>query len=225
MSLGPKQFECDAILFDLDGVLIDSTSCIVRLWQNWADDHALDINEIMQNAHGIRTIDTMKIVAPQLDAVKEAQLFEEREAQDTEGVFAIAGAAQILAALPQDTWAIVTSGTQALVRARLKKTNLPIPVHLVTANDVSQGKPDPQPYLLGARRCGVAAARCVVLEDAPAGVTAGKRAGMRVIGITSTHTREELLAQDADLVLDQLSQLTIRASSQGYRLVIDWKPL
>jgi sugar-phosphatase len=221
MSLGPKHFECDAILFDLDGVLIDSNSCIVRLWQNWADDHALDIEKIMQNAHGIRTIETIKIVAPHLDAVQEAALFEAREAQDTEGVFAIDGAAQILAALPQDTWAIVTSGTDGLVKARLKKTNLPIPAQLVTANDVRQGKPDPEPYLLGARRLGLPAERCVVLEDAPAGVTAGKRAGMRVIGIASTHTREELLAQGADLVLDQLSQLTVRQASQGYRLVIE----
>jgi sugar-phosphatase len=212
--------ECDALLFDLDGVLIDSTSCIVRHWRAWADQHGLDLDKIMQNAHGMRTIETMQAVAPHLDAEKEAARFNAQEVVDTEGVVAIEGANQVLSTLPDGAWGIVTSGSRELVRARLKTTGLPIPKILVTGDDVKRGKPDPEPYLVGAERFGVAAERCAVIEDAPAGVEAGKKAGMRVIGVASTHTREELLEKGAEMVVDKLMQLDIRKSVDGNELVI-----
>ena len=220
MTSAPTQLECDVILFDLDGVLIDSTSCIVRHWQDWADRHGLDIDEIMQIAYGIRTVETIRLAAPHLDAAKEAEQFTTREVGDTAGVVAIEGADQILAALPEGTWAIVTSGSLALATARLRAAELPIPKVFVTADDVQQGKPDPEPYLVGAKRLGVAVERCVVIEDAPAGIVAGKRAGMQVIGIASTHARNELLEHGADFVIGKLINLNIREASNGQHLVI-----
>ncbi len=220
MTKNIKQLECDAVLFDLDGVLIDSTSCIVRHWKAWAGQHSLDLNEIMQAAHGIRTIETMRLVAPHLDVEKEAEQFTAREILDTAGVVAIEGSRHILEALAHDTWAIVTSASSELARARLVQTNLPVPKILVTADDVKRGKPAPEPYLIGAKRLGIAVERCIVIEDAPAGIKAGKRAGMRVIATSATHTREELLEHGADIVVDQLSNLQIKETVGEYRLAI-----
>lgn len=212
---------CDAILFDLDGVLIDSTSCIVRHWQHWADHHGLPLDRIMQAAHGVRTVETIRLVAPHLDADVEADAFTVREVADTDGVVAIAGAAALLASLPADAWAIVTSGSAALAQARLVRAGLPIPAALVTADDVTQGKPAPEPYLAGARRLGVPVERCIVVEDAPAGVAAGVAAGMRVVGILSTHSREELLAQGALAVAPVLTALRVAAGEGGARLGVE----
>ena len=220
MTKHRSQLECDAVLFDLDGVLIDSTSCIVRHWKDWADQHSLEIDEIMQAAHGIPTIDTIRMVAPYLDADKEAEQFTAKEVSDTAGVFTIVGAHQILEGLPEGTWAIVTSGSSALARARMTQAELPIPKILVTADDVQHGKPAPEPYLVGAKLLGTSVEKCVVVEDAPAGVEAGVKAGMRVIGISSTHKHEVLLEIGADLVVDRLTDLNIRAIGNGYRLGI-----
>ncbi len=220
MNPEPAYLTCDAVLFDLDGVLIDSTACIVRHWQHWADLHGLDVATIMQHAHGVRTIETMRLVAPHLDVESEAEQFTEREVVDTDGVFAIEGAAELLAALPPDAWGIVTSGSTALARARLTRAGLPIPRVLITAEQVSRGKPSPEPYLAGAARLGLPVERCVVIEDAPAGVASGVAAGMRVIGIASTHSREELLALGVTVVAAALTALEIRAATAPSRLQI-----
>ena len=215
-----NQLKCDAILFDLDGVLINSTSCIVRHWKAWADQHDLDINKIMHIAHGIRTIETIRLVAPHLDAVKEAEQFDAHEVADTAGVVAMEGAFEVLAGLPEGAWTIVTSGSLELVKARLKKKGLPIPKILVTADDVNQGKPAPEPYLVAAKRLGVSPKKCVVIEDAPAGIKSGKKAGMQVIGIASTHSRKELLDIGANIVIDKLINLDVRKTTDGHRLEI-----
>ena len=213
------QLECDAVLFDLDGVLIDSTSCITRHWEKWACQHGLEIAAVMQVAHGIRTVETMQLVAPHLDAEKEAERFTAFEVVDTEGVVAIEGAFQLLNKLPKDAWAIVTSGSKELAMARLRQVDLPIPRTLVTADDVKQGKPAPEPYLVAAKRMGIATARCVVVEDAPAGIEAAHTAGMQVIAITTTHSRDEL--PERGWVVDQLSALHVAAGEGGgCRLVI-----
>ena len=201
------QLTCDAVLFDLDGVLIDSTTCITRHWEAWARRHGLDVDDVMQAAHGIRTVETMQLVAPHLDAEKEAERFVAHEIVDTEGVVPIEAASRLLDGLPNDVWAIVTSGSRELAQARLTWAGLPIPDTLVTGDDVRQGKPAPEPYLVGARRLGVAVERCVVVEDAPAGIEAARAAGMRVIGITTTHAREELLG--CEVTVDRLSALRI----------------
>jgi sugar-phosphatase len=211
------QLLCEAILFDLDGVLIDSTSCITRHWQEWARQHSLDMATVMRAAHGIRTVETIRLVAPHLDAEREAERFTALEVLDTEGVVVIDGALPLLRGLPEGVWAIVTSGSSELAKARLRRAGLPIPQTLVSGDDVRQGKPAPEPYLVGAERLGKAVERCVVIEDAPAGIEAAHAAGMQVIGITTTHSREELACT---VVVDRLSALRILTGA-GDRLVVE----
>ncbi len=210
--------ECDAILFDLDGVLIDSRICIVRHWREWARQHSLDPAAIMRVAHGMRTVETMQLVAPHLDAEKETERFTAYEVVDTEGVVAIEGASKLLNGLPQDAWAIVTSGSKELAMARLRRAGLPMPRTLITADDVKQGKPAPEPYLVAAKRLGIAPSRCMVVEDAPAGIEAARAAGMQVIAMTTTHSREQL--PEGGWVIDRLSALHIAAGEGEHRLVI-----
>ena len=210
---------CDAILFDLDGVLIDSTSCITRHWQAWAAQHDLELSVVMQAAHGVRTVETMRLVAPHLDVKREAERFTAGEIADTDGVVVIEGAAELLAALPEDAWAVVTSGSAELAAARLRRAGLPVPSTLVTADDVQRGKPAPDPYLLGAARLGLPVDSCVAVEDSPAGIESARAAGMRVIGIAATHSREELVR--STVVADRLSALRITiADGTGHRLMI-----
>jgi sugar-phosphatase len=211
------QIECDAILFDLDGVLIDSTVCITHHWQQWAQKHGLDLANIMQVAHGRRTVETIQLVAPHLPAEEEAKRFAAVEAVDTDGVVAIEGASQLLSLLPSDTWAIVTSGTRDVATARLRHTGLPVPGILVTADDVTNGKPNPEPYLVAAKGLGISPDKCVVIEDAPAGVKAARSAGMQAIAIATTHAHHTLAKANA--IAEHLSDIQIEKGS-SYRLAI-----
>ena len=217
-----NELACDALLFDLDGVLIDSSAAIVRNWQAWADRHGIDVARIVQVMHGVRSVETIRAVAPQLDAVQEAAWLTAREVADTAGVVPMAGARQLLAALPANYWTIVTSGSADLASARLQAAGLPLPAQIVTADDVTQGKPAPEPYLLGAARLGIAPERCIVVEDAPVGIQAGRSAGMRVLGIASTHAAAEVLAAGATVVVDRLADLVVENAAGGYRLAVRW---
>jgi sugar-phosphatase len=212
------ELKCDAILFDLDGVLIDSTDCIVRHWQEWAKAKGIDLAEIMRVMHGRPTIETMRLVASHLPVETEARLFEAAEALDTDGVEKIEGAARLLNSLPPDTWSIVTSGTGKVATTRIKHAGLPLPAILITANDVTQGKPSPEPYLLAARRFGLAPDRCVVVEDSPAGIRAAHAAGMPAIAIASTHAGLEL--NGAEAMVERLADIQIMENSGDHRLVI-----
>jgi sugar-phosphatase len=202
--------DCRAILFDLDGVLIDSTSCVERHWNTWARKHGLDVDHILRIAHGVRNIDTMRLIVPHLDVEEEARQFAADEVVDTAGVVPVDGASTVLATLAGAAWAVVTSCGADLARARMDATHLPPPPVLITGTDVARGKPEPDPYLLAARQLGVRSEDCVVVEDAPAGIQAGKKAGMRVIGVAFTYGREDLLAEGADVAVDRLSSLKIR---------------
>ena len=215
-----NKLECTALLFDLDGVLINSSQCITRHWQAWAERHGLDIEEIMQVAHGLRAGDTMRRVAPHLDVETEEREYLAVEENDHEGVVAIEGAGEMLRGLAEGRWAIVTSAPYKLASRRLRHVGLPIPELMVTAEDVREGKPSPEPYLAGAEKLGTAARDCVVIEDATAGILAGKRAGMRVIGVAVTHRREALLQAGADAVVGRLSELRIRVSESDHRLIV-----
>ena len=217
-----NELACDALLFDLDGVLIDSSTAIVRNWRAWADRHGIDVAQIVQVMHGVRSIETIRAVAPQLDAVQEAAWLTAREVADTDGVVPMPGARQLLTALPANHWTIVTSGSSDLASARLQAAGLPVPAQIVTADDVTQGKPAPEPYLLGASRLGIAPERCIVVEDAPAGIQAGRSAGMRVLGIASTHAAEDVLAAGATVVVDRLADLVVENAAGGYRLAVRW---
>lgn len=210
-------FFCQAILFDLDGVLVDSTLAVERVWRKWAAEHKVDPELVMENAHGRRSIETIRIVAPALDAERENLKVENMEISDKEGIVAIPGAAELLSSLPSDRFNVVTSATAALASARLRYAGLPIPESIVTADDVVEGKPSPEPYLKGAAMLGVASADCVVFEDTPAGVESGKAAGMRVIAVTSTYAAPEL--KRADAVLDSL--VDVKAQLQNGVLTLE----
>jgi sugar-phosphatase len=211
--------DCAAILFDLDGVLIDSTGCVERHWRTWAQKHGLEAEDILRKAHGVRNLDTMRLLAPYLDVEREAAQFAADEVADTEGVAAIAGASRLLAGLDGVAWAIVTSCGAALARARLLAAHLPVPHLLISGDDVVVGKPEPGPYLLAAQRLGVDPESCVVVEDTPAGIQAGKHAGMRVVGIAFTYGRDDLHTSGADFILDRLTGLEVQKADHGRALI------
>jgi mannitol-1-/sugar-/sorbitol-6-phosphatase len=204
-----KELGCQAILFDLDGVLVDSTACIERHWRNWAEKNNLDLGAILRVSTGRRTEDTIRLVAPHLEVEEEAARIAEQEAVDTDGVLEIEGAARLLRMLPAGAWAVVTSGPTKSSLARLARAGLPVPTVVVTAEDVKRGKPDPEPYLVAAVRLGVAPAECVVVEDAPAGIQSAHAAGMRVIAVASTHPVDEL---SAEAVANRLADIHVMAS-------------
>ncbi len=218
------ELTCDAILFDLDGVLIDSSACIARNWAVWAAPHGIAVDAIMRVAHGVRSIETIRAVAPHLDAQAEADRLTALEVADTDGVVAMPGAHALLASLPDGAWTIVTSGGRDLAAARLAAVGLPIPAQIVTADDVTQGKPAPEPYLLGAQRLGIAPERCLVVEDAPAGIEAGRSAGIRVLGIASTHDRADVLARGVTAAVDRLADLRVVETAGPYRLMVRSNP-
>lgn len=199
--------ECDAVLFDLDGVLVDSTECIERHWRRWAVEHLLDQGEIMRLAHGRPTVETIRLVAPHLRAEDEAARLNAAEAFDTDGVAAVDGAAQLVHSLPPDVWAIATSGTRDTAVTRLRHTGVPVPSVLITADDVERGKPNPEAYLLAAARLDVRPEKCVVIEDAPAGISAAHAAGMRVVAVATTHSQAEL--GEADVRAERLADIQI----------------
>lgn len=209
--------ECDAVIFDLDGVLIDSSAVIERHWRAWAKKHGLDLDMVMRHAHGRRTIETMQIAAPGLDVEAEARLYEQMEAEDVDGVKAIAGADVLLQSLPVDSWAIATSGTRPLATARLKHAGLPVPRTFITADDVLHGKPHPEPYLAAMRGLSMTAGRCLVFEDAPAGLQAAHAAGMRAVAVASTHPAAELGL--SVLVAERLSDIKVYPGSES-RLIV-----
>lgn len=183
---------CRAILFDMDGTLVDSTGCVEETWRAWGTRHGLDLAQLIEIGHGRQNPEVIRIVAPHLETPEELAALERAEEDCREGLRAIPGAAALLATLPASRWAVVTSAWRKLAEIRLACAGLPLPGTLITADDVSASKPDPAGYLMAARVLGLAPADCVVVEDAPAGVAAGLAAGMRVIGITTTSPRERL---------------------------------
>jgi mannitol-1-/sugar-/sorbitol-6-phosphatase len=185
-----------AVLADLDGTLVDSDAPMRRAWTAFANRHGLDPDDVIAAGQG-------RQLAP--DAPEEAEWLNRTEIADTDGITAIAGAQALLAA--PLTLAIVTSCSRALAFARLEAADLPVPATLVCADEISRGKPDPEAYLLGAQRLGVAPADCVVLEDAPAGIAAAKAAGMTVIALRTTHEAPELAG--ADELIDDLTALAL----------------
>jgi sugar-phosphatase len=178
--------DCDALLFDMDGTLVDSREIVERLWLHWAAEHGLSAEAIMAVAHGRRTLETMQLVAPHLATPEEAARLDALEAQEDGHETAIPGAAALLNALPPDRWAVVTSAGRTLARTRLAAVGLPVPRVLVGADDVARGKPSPEGYLQAARLLHAAPERSLVLEDTPTGAQAGRAAGARVVGLRTT---------------------------------------
>jgi len=206
---------CRGILFDLDGVLIDSTPAVTRVWSRWAGRHGFSPEEVVKKAHGRPSLATIKEFLPDADYEIENQKVEQSEIADLEGVVALPGARELLRALPQNCWTIVTSCTRQLAEVRLRAAGLSIPERLVTCCDVENGKPHPEPYLKGAALLGVPAANCVVMEDVPAGIRSGKAAGTRVIAVRTTTSDEELKSAGADWIVEGCKSIALVASHDG----------
>lgn len=208
MTSLPASRAYQAFLFDMDGTLITSTAAAERVWTRWAERHGLDAAALLSVMHGVRAVDTIRRQnLPDIDLDAEVAWVERGEIEDVEGVAPIAGAVDFVTRLPPDRWAVVTSASVPLARARLKAAGVTPPAVLITAEDVERGKPDPAGYLKAAATLGFDIADCLVFEDAEAGVQAGEAAGADVVVVTAawTHpleTDHPKLADYADVTLD-----------------------
>lgn len=189
------EFEVEAILFDMDGTIVNSSASVYRQWRLWAERHHLDVPLVLSTMPGRRALEVMQLVAPHLKQPEALEDLLDAEARDMEGVLPIAGAVDLIRSLPPDRWAVVTSATAKVASLRIAAAGLPLPPVLVAADQVTKGKPDPEGFLRAANQLGVAPARCLVLEDAPAGIAAGRNGGMQVIGLTTHHPPAELGAE------------------------------
>ena len=198
----PVLIACDAVLFDMDGTLVDSTAVVERHWGAWAARHAIDLAELLRLSHGRPTIETLRLVAPHLATIEEAARLDADEADDSDGLRPVVGARELVASLPPDRWAVVTSAGRALATRRLDAALLPVPDVLVTPDDVA-------PSL------------SIVLEDAPVGIQAGRAAGAIVIGVTTTFPT----LPDCDYVIPDLRALRlIESTSSGLRIAVSRQP-
>ncbi|OJU67123.1 MAG: glycerol-3-phosphatase [Rhizobiales bacterium 63-7] len=178
-----------AFLFDMDGTLLNSIAVVERIWADWAVAHGLEPEVFLKTVHGIRAADVIADLAlPGVDPQKEAAELLRLEMEDVTGIVAVPGAVEFLHRLPAERWAIVTSAPRALAHRRMKAAGIPFPDIMVTGEEVANGKPSPEGYLLGAKRLGVDPRQCVVFEDAVAGILAGEGAGAEVCVITATHS-------------------------------------
>ena len=216
------KIQCRGVLFDLDGVLVDSTPAVARVWAKWAAKHGFVPDEVVRQAHGRPSIATIRDLLPHADAEAENREVERGEIEDIDGVIPLPGALEILQALPQDRWAIATSCTRRLAEVRIRAAGLPLPKHMVTSTDVQNGKPHPEPYIKAAQILGFARADCIVVEDAPAGIRAGKAAGARVLALRTTAPDSELSESGATWIVDNLSSLHLNSNSRdGFDLLLD----
>ncbi len=221
MNVPVSDYEVEAIIFDMDGVLIDSGDVYERHWRRWGARHGLDYAVDIAMVHpGRPPTETIRLVAPRLDAVSEAARFNADldASDDADAATAMPGAIELVGLLPQGRWGIATSASRDIAVQWLGHAGLPVPDALVTASDVARGKPAPDPYLLAAELLGRDAGRCLVIEDAPAGITAAKAAGATVLAIETTHAAPDLA--EADAVASSLEAVRIVLRSD--HLVVSW---
>ena len=205
----------DAVLFDLDGVLVDSTASVTRSWGRWAVEYDVSAQALQENHGQPAQALVERLLGPERVAAGLARI-ESIEVDDAAAVEAIPGARDLFASLPEHRRAVVTSGTPPIATARLRTAGFPLPRTLVTADDVPRGKPDPAPYLLAAQRLGLSPERCLAVEDAPAGIASATAAGCQVLAVTGTAPVEELAA--AALTVDGLDRVTVHVDDDGVRL-------
>jgi sugar-phosphatase len=209
---------CSALLFDLDGVLIDSTPAVSRVWYRWAVEHGLVPETVVRMAHGRPSRSTIRELLPNADIDHEDREVERREIGDLDGVVLLPGARELLNILPPERWTIATSCTRPLAEVRLRATGLPIPKTMITSSDVKIGKPDPEPYLKASAKLGFAASDCVVVEDVPAGIHAGKAAGARVIAFLTTVARRDLEDAGAGWIVQNCADIVASNDGDGLKL-------
>jgi sugar-phosphatase len=214
-----KRFECSAVVFDLDGVLVDSTGYIEQQWRRWAASKGLPVEPFLRVCHGRRALETIRLAAPHLDAEAEVAAFVPEDDPDDQVLSPVNGAPRLLEMLPAGSWAVATSGSREVATDRLRQAELPIPAVLICAEDVLRGKPSPDVYLLAAAGLGLPPADCLVVEDAPAGIEAARAAGMGVVALTTTHRLEELGADAWAASLEGIHLGRIDRTARGSRLL------
>jgi sugar-phosphatase len=208
--------ETKGLLFDMDGVLISSIGSVVRCWRIWAKQYNIPNADTYEVPHGVRAIDIIRSLRPDIDPLEGLQVIEDLEIADTSDLRVLPGAKELLESLPSERWAIVTSATRRLMLSRLEAAGLPVPGRIVSADEVEKGKPDPEPYRKGAQLLGCTPDECIVVEDAPSGVGAGKAAGSRVLGVVGTHTLAQL--DQADWIVGSLENVQAEVHNGGLAL-------
>src|ERR1017187_5147292 len=214
---------CKGILFDMDGILISSLGSVERSWTKWAEMRGVDPEYACRIAHGCRSIETVAKLRPDLDSEAENRIVEDLEVEDTEGIILLPGVLKLLAALPPDRWTVVTSATERLARVRLAAGGIPVPERLITAENVTEGKPHPAPYLAGAALLGFAPEECVVFEDVAPGAKAGRAAGCTVVATTFSHPVETLAA--AHYLIPDLTGVEVATHGGDEGLILRFTPL
>jgi mannitol-1-/sugar-/sorbitol-6-phosphatase len=209
-----------AVLFDMDGVLVNSKAVIERVLNRWAARRGLDASLVAGLPHGQKTSDTIRNVAPHLNVRDEVAWLDAEEERDLDGIAEIHGAAKLVSALAPNEWALVTSAGRDLAAMRLNAAHVPLPATIVSGESVKHGKPDPEGYLRGAQLLGRKPQDCVVLEDAPAGIAAGIAAGMRVIGVASTYDRARLAPLGCITIVNDLSEIAVERNGPALTLVL-----
>lgn len=218
------EVSCSGILFDMDGVLLDSTHAVARVWHQWAIEHGFDPNEVVRAAHGRPSISTIRDYLPGSDYQAENREVERRELADLEGVVPWPSAIELLRSLPSGRWAIVTSCTRPLAEVRLRAGGLPRPQVFITSDDIEHGKPAPDAYLKGAELLGHNPSEMIVVEDVPAGVRSGKAAGCGVIALHTTMPEADLRAAGADWIVKDCSAIIVcgqNSAKQSLNLILD----
>ena len=217
----PVRIQCKAILFDMDGILISSIGSVERSWTKWADLRGIDPALALKTTHGRRAVETIAKLRPDLDSEAELRVIEKLEIADNEGLKILPGVLKLLSALPANRWTVVTSATERLTRIRLAAGGIPVPEKLVTADQVTRGKPHPEPFLAGAALLGVAPTDCVVFEDSSSGAEAGRAAGCTVVATTFSHPAESLNA--AHYLVRDLTGVDVE--SAGGQILLKFTPL
>jgi sugar-phosphatase len=212
-------FAALAVITDLDGVLADSNLVVENAWRVWSNERRIDTRRVLAVAHGRRTVDVLRIVAPELDSQAEAARLIELEEAGADDVMPVIGAAEFVRTIPAGRWAVATSGEEHLARTRLRKVGITPPSVLITAESVTHGKPDPEVYLLAAQALGIAPRDCIVFEDAPAGLDAARAAGMRPIALLTTYPPSELTVAAA--VVPNFHSIRLQCNADGTSLRID----
>lgn len=223
VASSPVEIRCKGVLFDMDGILISSIGSVERSWTKWAEMRGVDPEFACKMAHGRRAIETAALLRPDLDSQAELMLIEDIELADGAGLAVLPGVLALLHSLPDNCWTVVTSATERLARMRLAQAGIPLPPHLVTADDVTQGKPDPAPYLAGAALLGISPEDCVVFEDAESGTLAGRAAGCTVIATTFSHQAESLGA--AHYLIEDVTGVRVRRLPGNQGIVMTFSPI